>query len=739
MENFTIIYGLFINNLWRDEKNGKSFFLLKTKHSLFMECMFVKKEVIRNNAGIDEDWYWLNVDASNISIPAYRKNSPLCIKGYFNTRNTGTWDFIAVEVIESSNDVEMTIQYLSSDQFPDISRNMAEKIVAVTGCDIHGFVTSKNAKKTFQDITELPKDTVDSIFDVIESTNLEMQLFRILSMASIPFPYCSKAVRYFGKKAIEKIVSDTYSTGSKIGLSFEQCDKIHKALNGNAYDTKRLQSACKDTMDFFAAQGNIYTPIKLFKKQVVKKLKKGAFTDDISAVNVVAVMPEDFAIMQVGYENVIYSKKLVEAEKNVARNIKRLAQETKEKFSPDLIEYASKACNMEYGNQQKEAFATALSTRGIKIITGGPGTGKTTTIKGILLAYEKMHPNHKIRLCAPTGRASQRMSESTEMPACTIHRLLDFKPYGKGRETHKDANDPIDADLIVVDEMSMTDIVLFDMLLDAVKTGTSLIFVGDTHQLESVGAGAVLHDLILANDNLIKKSHLTEVYRQKEGSSIIDNSKLINEGNTKLISSNDFQIYNTKSEEESLEIIKNLTQNLYNHNAPYETQVLCPARLGLTGINNLNIVLHDLLNSTGQALIYGKQQFRVGDKVIMTRNNTYLDYYNGDVGIIEEILDHGFMVRIRKDAIVIERELLEDVELSYSMTIHKSQGSEFKNVIVVMPMNPSNMLVRNLFYTAVTRAKQKVFIVNEASAMQTAIKTDKSGSRRTLLASYLNA
>ena len=123
----------------------------------------------------------------------------------------------------------------------------------------------------------------------------------------------------------------------------------------------------------------------------------------------------------------------------------------------------------------------------------------------------------------------------------------------------------------------------------------------------------------------------------------------------------------------------------------------------------------------------------------MTRNNTYLDYYNGDVGIIEEILDHGFMVRIRKDAIVIERELLEDVELSYSMTIHKSQGSEFKNVIVVMPMNPSNMLVRNLFYTAVTRAKQKVFIVNEASAMQTAIKTDKSGSRRTLLASYLNA
>lgn len=266
---------------------------------------------------------------------------------------------------------------------------MAEKIVAVTGCDIHGFVTLKNAKKTFKDITELPKDTVDSIFDVIESTNLEMQLFRILSMASIPFPYCSKAVRYFGKKAIEKIVSDPYSTGSKIGLSFEQCDKIHKALNGNAYDTKRLQSACKDTMDFFAAQGNIYTPIKLFKKQVVKKLKKGAFTDDISAVNVVAVMPEDFAIMQVGYENVIYSKKLVEAEKNVARNIKRLAQGTKEKFSPDLIEYASKACNMEYGNQQKEAFATALSTRGIKIITGGPGTGKTTTIKGILLAYEK--------------------------------------------------------------------------------------------------------------------------------------------------------------------------------------------------------------------------------------------------------------------------------------------------------------------------------------------------------------
>ena len=738
MYNITNLYGLFICNLWRDEKKGTSFFRFKTKHTLFVENMFINKEVLRSKTGIDEIWYEIIVDASNISLPAYRKSSPLSIKGYFKPKNN-TWDFVAVEVMEVSNDAEITLQYLSSDQFPDISWNMAEKIVSVTGCDIHSFVQQKNAKRILREITELPKETIDLIVETIEATNMEMQLFKILSMAYIPYPYCSKAIRYFGKKSIDKLIADPYSTGAVIGLSFDQCDRLHKALNGSAYDTKRLQSACRDTMDYFATQGNIYTPLKLFKQQVVKKLKKGAFLDDISAVNVVSVMPDEFGIMQVGYENVIYSKKLVEAEKNVARNIKRLAQETKENYTSDLIEYARKACNMNYGNQQKEAFATSLSTRGIKIITGGPGTGKTTTIKGILLAYEKMHPNHKIRLCAPTGRASQRMSESTGMEACTIHRLLDFKPYGKGRETHKDANDPIDADLIVVDEMSMADIVLFDMLLEATKTGTSLILVGDIHQLESVGAGAVLHDLILSNDNLIKKCHLTEVYRQKEGSSIIDNSKLINDGDINLLPSDDFRIYTTKSEEESLEIIKNLTNNLYDKNEPYETQVLCPARSGLTGIDNLNEVLHDILNPVGKALIYGRQHFRIGDKIIMMRNNTSLDYYNGDVGIIKDVLDHGLLVTIRNNEIKLEKELLEDIKLSYSMTIHKSQGSEFRNVIVVMPMNPSNMLVRNLFYTAVTRAKQKVFIINESSAMQTAIKTDKSGSRRTLLSSYLNA
>lgn len=169
-----------------------------------------------------------------------------------------------------------------------------------------------------------------------------------------------------------------------------------------------------------------------------------------------------------------------------------------------LIRKSEKACGMSYGKQQREAFPKILESKGIKILTGGPGTGKTTTIKGIILAYQEMHPKDVVKLCAPTGRAAQRMAESTEMPACTVHRLLNYTPYGEDAN-FKDASDPIDADLIVVDEVSMLDISLFSMLIDAIKTGATLVLVGDIHQLESVGPGAVLHDLLDINDKFIPK------------------------------------------------------------------------------------------------------------------------------------------------------------------------------------------------------------------------------------------
>lgn len=733
------IYGFFVNNMWRDEKNGKSFFKLKTKYPLFMECMYISKEIKRNKAtNEDEIWFTIIVDASNISIPTYTKGHPLKVEGSFTSKQEGlSWEFKANEVDESSNDEETTINYLNSERFPDITLEMAANIVARMGSDIHSYIrTNRTVVAELEEITGLEREICVDIVSTIDESLLEKEVYSVLAKANIPYPYCIKAVKIYGRKALEQIKKTPYKVGSKVGLSFLMCDKLAKSLGCNPFDSGRLKAACMDVMDMFATQGNIYTPLDTFKKAINKKLQNEVFTEKVTALNVVSMMNDSFAIERIDGVNCIYSKRLVEAEKRVARNIKRLSEGSVEPYENSLIEYASKACNMTYGKQQQAAFPTVLSKRGVKIITGGPGTGKTTTIKGILLAYQRMHPDHIIKLCAPTGRASQRMSESTGMTASTIHRLLDYRPYGDNI-SYKDANDPIQADLIVVDEMSMTDIVLFDIFLEAVKTGTTVILVGDIHQLESVGPGAVLHDLLKSEDTVIQKALLTEVFRQKGGSPIIDNAEKINNGTTTLTECEDFQIIRTKSEEESLEKIVELSKTFYKPDSPFETQILCPSRSGLAGIDNLNVVLHDQLNPEGKTLVYGKQKFRVNDKILMTKNNILIDYYNGDIGIVKEIKDDGMVVEIRDNDITLTRDMLDDIKLSYGMTIHKSQGSEFLNVIVVMPMEPKNMLVRNLFYTGVTRAKKRVFIVNEGSAMETAIKVDKSGSRRTLLSRLL--
>ena len=440
---------------------------------------------------------------------------------------------------------------------------------------------------------------------------------------------------------------------------------------------------------------------------------------------------------EINGSEIFYNKKLYQAETRIAKNLIRLSSMTDKKnqgWNPRLIEYAQTACQINYGEQQRRAFSTVLSSKGLKVVIGGPGTGKTTTIKGIILAYKKIFPDNKVKLCAPTGRAAQRMAESTGMEATTVHRLLDYRPYGDS-SIHKDANDPIMADLIVVDEMSMMNIELFDIFLSAIKTGTTIIFVGDTHQLEAVGAGSILKDLLEMPETITQKCELTDVFRQKGGSPIIENSMRINRGETTLETRDDFQILHKKYEEESRDKVMEIMKGLYNPDDPFETQILCPSRKGEAGITNLNTLLQQEFNPGKKGLQYGSTKFRVGDKIMMTNNNydsTCL-FYNGDIGVIKEIHPNGMDVEIRGEILRIKRQMLNLVQLSYGMTIHKSQGSEFKNVVIVMPMEPKSMLVRNLLYTAVTRAKKRVIIINEGSALETSIKVDKSQSRRTTL------
>lgn len=287
----------------------------------------------------------------------------------------------------------------------------------------------------------------------------------------------------------------------------------------------------------------------------------------------------------------------------------------------DIVSDIEKQNGYMYAKQQRWAFSLAEST-GIKILTGGPGTGKTTTVDGFIHYFEYMFKQNLgreaiVKLCAPTGRAAQRITEQTKKRAYTIHQLLEFKPFGDS-EICKNMDDPIDADLIIIDEMSMTDVVLFSLFLQAVKKGTTVILVGDVNQLASVGPGNVLKDLI--DCGYLQMVMLTDVYRQAADSNIISNSIKINEGNINLTEGDDFKIINVSTETEIQEKVQELIRFYYKSDNTFYTQLLCPTHAGIAGVDHNNKTLQQFLNDSKEKFSYGGKIFKSGDKIIMTRN-----------------------------------------------------------------------------------------------------------------------
>lgn len=732
-ENIEImtIDGVFSGNLWRDEANGKSFFALVTKKTLILEKMY-SNTFISNNplTNINEKWYEVKVNGFDKATPAIERGVPIRIKGYFiNDERSDNWTFKLVDFELFSNDDIVAIRYLIQLGLKDED---AKNIVKRYGNMVFNYTQNDGFKTYLKSF--LSEKKTDEIIIKLERIISEKNTFELFSEANIPYPYVIKAVKHYGMKASSMIKTYPYQVGLKIGLTFRQCDTLALKMGFSATNTERFKALSRIIMNSFESSGNIYTPIYKFKKQANYRINKSIF-EEVSTSSVFMTLKDDEYDTEDG---LIFNKALKEAEERAAQNVKRLAVAKAEPFSEDYIPIIESDCGMKFGKEQLMAF-DMFRERGIKILTGGPGTGKTTTVKGLIMCYRMMHPDHKIKLCAPTGRAAQRLSEQAELPATTIHKLLNYSPYGDN-PSFKDSNNPIDAEFIVIDECSMIDIDLFDKLLDAIKNNTTLLLVGDIHQLESVGAGAVLRDLLSADSINIKKTYLTEVFRQKGGSPIIDNSVKINRGETDLVTCDDFQIYNKNNQSEMFESVKGLYLSIYNKNDPYESQILCPSYKGECGIDKLNVAIRDILNPNGKTLVYGFHKYRVGDKVIFTKNNMDSGYYNGDIGIIKSIEDDSMTISIKDMDIVLTRENFDDLSLAYAITVHRSQGSEFKNVIMVMPKEPKSMLLRNLFYTGITRAKKTVYIVNEVNngnAMEIAINTDKTDDRMTKLSKLI--
>ena len=426
------------------------------------------------------------------------------------------------------------------------------------------------------------------------------------------------------------------------------------------------------------------------------------------------------------------------SEVGTAKRLLRLINTPKSRYADgDINTWAtvdSKAIH--YDETQLEAIQAAIENK-VLVLTGGPGTGKTTTTLGIIRAYRES--GAKILLCAPTGRAAKRMSEVTKMEAKTIHRLLEMKPP---EGFQRNEGNPLEGDVLIVDECSMIDVILMNSLLKAVPENMTVILVGDVDQLPSVGAGKVLSDILASG--AVPSIRLEKIFRQAQRSHIVTNAHKINHGEMPYLTDHDsdFLFVEEEDAEKSADVIVNLCAGILPSqgiNAD-EIQVLTPMRRGATGAVNLNQRLQEILNPNEIGLKRAGTSYRIGDKVMQIRNNYEKSVFNGDIGRISKVNadDNEVIVSFDERAVTYDISELDELVLAYATTIHKSQGSEFP--YVVMPMNMSHyvMLQRNLLYTGVTRAKKGLILVGERKAVYIAVKNNKIVERNTRLAERLS-
>ena len=547
--------------------------------------------------------------------------------------------------------------------------------------------------------------------------------------------HATKIFKAYGSESISIVKENPYRLADDIwGIGFKTADSIAAKMEIEKDRFIRLRSGILYTLNKLSESGHCYAVREQLIEKAIQLLEVDAPELEITLDEMIRaddVIKEDKAI---------YLPPFYFSETGCAKSmLYLLACERRVRVNPqEITEKVVSHSEISYDTIQLEAIKTAISSK-IMVLTGGPGTGKTTTTMGIISAYQMA--GCRILLAAPTGRAAKRMSEATGMEAKTIHRLLEFKPP-EGYQKNEDK--PLDGDVLILDECSMVDVILMYNLLKAIPEHMSLILVGDTDQLPSVGAGNVLKDVI--DSGRIPVVRLTRIFRQAQGSRIIMNAHRINKGEAIDMrggKESDFFFASKESNEEVVEtMVKYCTQNLpryYHVDAFRDIQVLTPMQRGTCGAANLNQVLQEAMNPTRIFLHRGGTQYRLHDKVMQIRNDYDKEVFNGDIGTVTRVdmEERELTVDFDGRAVVYDVTELDELALAYAVTIHKAQGSEYP--IVVMPFTMSHfvMLQRNLLYTGVTRAKKILVLIGEKKAVYYAIKNEKTTERNTKLAERL--
>ena len=623
-------------------------------------------------------------------------------------------------------------RYLSSGVFKGVGDILAERLVKQFGNKVFE-VLEKEPQKLAQ-VKGLNKSVIDNMVNIWDSQKEESQVTIFLHEFGLSKSVIRRIIKRYGYNTFNAIKANPYILIDDIwGIGFTTADEIAQNIGINKQDSKRVRAGLIYTLQLAAQNGSCgaFLADLLTDTEILLEVPRDAIYLELRS----EVQKGNLAIEDQDGIKTVFLRYYYDLENFVADQISEKSQKTVpwETYNfQNIFEGIERSSNISFSEQQRKAIKAAF-TSNLTIITGGPGVGKTTIINAVLKIFLSL--DLEVKLCAPTGTAAKKMGLATGYFASTIHSLLGIDPIRQ--EMKFNEKNPLECDLLVVDEVSMIDIELMATLLKAIGPSTAILFVGDKDQLPSIGPGNVLKDIIFSQS--VEVVFLTEIYRQAQGSRIITVARHILEGNIPNLKSNpndDFFFIETSDPQKcqdyvSLMVTERIPKK-FGLDPLRDIQVLAPMKNGLVGINALNDVLQAKLNPVaGQKVLHGSRSFSRGDKVIQNRNDYDKEIFNGDIGHIFRIESENRRMEVDFDGRVVEYEFddLDSLDPAFAITIHKSQGSEYPAVVIPLMLQHRIMLQRKLIYTGITRGKGLVVVIGQAEAFSKAIRNVSFGRR----------
>jgi len=626
---------------------------------------------------------------------------------------------------------EGLIRYLSSGLIPGVGKSIAGRIVKRFGGDTLEII-DKHPDRLLR-VEGLGKKRVSAVKKAWKEHRELSELMVFFESHGVRAGNALKIYRQYGTETIEIVRENPYRLASEVwGIGFTTADKIATHLGIEPDAPVRVRAGIAFALSQASDEGHVYLPEDFLRDRCVSLLgvEEACFESALEHL-----VKEEVLVCDGGK---VYLPLLYAAERSIAESFRGLLEDDSPTVTGSVdkvLENVQREYSMEFDPSQVSAIKQGLASRAL-VITGGPGTGKTTIVRAFVRIFASK--SLEVSLAAPTGRAAKRMSELAGRPAKTIHRMLEFNP--QDGFFRRNAQTPLQADVVIVDETSMLDILLASALLKAVKAGTSIIFVGDVDQLPPVGPGSFLRDVITSG--AVPVARLTRIFRQDEGGDIVENAHRINAGEYPEFSKGEGDFYLIEKESpgqvagEIVDLCSRRLPERFGLDKVSDIQVLSPMYKGDAGATNLNLMLQQAINPHGKKI--EEIRFKIGDKVMQLRNNYDKMVFNGDIGQVVDSDSEEDTLTIRFDfEVEYDRAELDEITLAYAITVHKSQGSEFPCIVMPVLTQHYIMLYRNLIYTAVTRAKKLVVLVGTRKAMALAVRNIRSDQRFSSLADRL--